>query len=186
MRFADACRELNCIHVNDGVQLASLTGLRREDLVTLTWDQVGDEAIIKKAKKSSGGKRRTVVVPRTEALDTLLVELKSRNRKPDVYTVLVNSKGQAWTGDGFGHSFTRVRDAAHIVHIDSETGEKRVKHIHDIRGTFCTKLIHAGLTNLEAAEIMGWSPDQVAGIRRTYVDQTAINVAIAARLRSAL
>jgi len=58
--------------------------------------------------------------------------------------------------------------------------------MHDLRGTYCTKLILAGLSNQEVADIMAWSPEQIAGIRRTYVDQGQVNVAIAERLRGRL
>ena len=44
------------------------------------------------------------------------------------------------------------------------------------------KLILAGATDQEAAEVMGWSPDQVQGIRRMCVDQDRIGMAIAERL----
>ena len=33
---------------------------------------------------------------------------------------------------------------------------------------------------------MGWSPEQVAGIRRSDVDQVGVNMAIASRLRDNL
>jgi hypothetical protein len=56
------------------------------------------------------------------------------------------------------------------------------KHIYDLRGTFCTKLILAGLRNEEIADGMAWSPDQVAGIRHCYVDQAAVVVAIGERI----
>lgn len=55
-----------------------------------------------------------------------------------------------------------------------------------MRGTFCTKLILAGLTDKEAADIMGWAPEQVAGIRRTYVDDARVVVAIGERIRGKL
>ena len=71
-------------------------------------------------------------------------------------------------------------------HIDTDTGQARPKHFHDIRGTFCTKLILAGLSDQDAAEIMAWSPEQVAGIRRCYVDQRHVVVAIGERLRGGL
>jgi len=122
-------------------------------------------------------------MPRIPALDDLLIELRDRKRAEGVNTVLVNSFGRPWTGDGFGTSFNRVRDHAGIVHIDPDTGEAKKKHIHDLRGTFCTKLILAGLTDHEAPEIMAWSPEQVAGIRRCYVDQRHVVVAIGERLR---
>jgi integrase len=186
--FVDKAHELKQDHIADGVRLAALTGLRRQDLVTLTWDQVGETAIQKKALKSSRRRRRMVVLPKLPALNALLAELKGRSRKPGVETVLVTSFGRPWSGDGFGGSFNRIRDAAGIVYTDPETGEVRRKHLHDLRGTFVSKLILEAsrcgkpLTNQEVADLMGWSPDQVDGIRRTYVDQDKIVVAIGERI----
>nr|WP_246427344.1 tyrosine-type recombinase/integrase [Sphingopyxis panaciterrulae] len=99
---------------------------------------------------------------------------------------MVNSRGIPWTGDGFGTSFNRVRDHAGIIHIDTSNGQRTAKHVHDLRGTFCTKLLRAGLSDHEVADIMAWSPEQVSGIRRTYVDQSAVIVAIGERIRRGL
>jgi integrase len=186
--FVNKAHELKQDHIADGARLAALTGLRRQDLVTLTWDQVGETTIQKKALKSSRRRRRMVVLPKLPALNALLKELKTRPRKADVETVLVNSCGRPWSGDGFGGSFNRIRDAAGIVHVDPETGEIRRKHLHDLRGTFASKLMLEAskqgkpLTNQEIADLMGWSPDQIDGIRRTYVDQDKIVVAIGERI----
>jgi Site-specific recombinase XerD len=185
-RFASAAAELGVPHIADGVKLAALTGLRRADLVSLTWDEILPHAIQKKAAKISKGKRRFAVIPRIPELDAHLELLRGRMRKSGVNNVLVNSRGVAWSGDGFGTSFNRVRDYARIVHVDDETGRTTAKHIHDLRGTFCTKLLRAGLSNEEVAEIMGWAPDQVAGIRRSYVDQSAIVRAIGERISGTL
>jgi integrase len=183
-RFTAAATKLGRPQLVDGLRLAALTGLRREDLVTLTWDQVGEFAITKKALKRSRGKRRRMTMPRIPALDALLQELRGRTRILGVETVLVNSYGRPWTGDGFGGSFNLVRDEAAILHVDEETGERRKKHLHDVRGTFCTKLLtESDLTDREAAEIMGWSPERVADIRRVYVDQARVVVAIGERIR---
>lgn len=184
--FAKASRELRMEHVLDGLKLAALTGLRRADLVSLTWEEVMEEVIVKKAAKVSRGRRRTATIPRLDELDELLGRLKARHRADGVNTVLVNSFGRPWSADGFGTSFNRVRDHAGIAYVDPDTGERRMKHLHDVRGTFCTKLIRAGLENHVAAEVMGWSPDQVAGIRRSYVDQGQVVLAIAGRLRGKL
>lgn len=184
-KFAEAAIRLNRPQVLDGLRLAALTGLRREDLVTLTWDQVGEFAISKKALKRSAGKRRHATMPRIPALNALLEELRTRPRKPGVETVLVNSVGNPWSGDGFGGSFLRVRDEANIAHVDTETGERKPKHLHDVRGTFCTKLLtETDLTDRDVADIMGWSPDRVASIRRVYVDQSRVIEAIGARLKN--
>lgn len=185
VKFTSKANKLGRTHVIDGLRLAALTGLRREDLVTLTWSQVGEFAIMKKALKRSGGQRRYMMMPRIPALNELLIELKSRVRKPGVETVLVNSYGEPWTGDGFGGSFNRVRDAAQIVHVEDDSGKRIRKHLHDVRGTFCTRLlIDGGLSDAEAAGIMGWSTERVATIRRVYVDQTRVVVALGERLRA--
>lgn len=187
-RFIAKATELESPHIADGLRLAALTGLRRADLVTLKWDHVGQTVLMKKALKSSRRTRRYATIPRFAELDQLLDELRTRLRKPGVETVLVNSFGAPWSADGFGGSFNRVRDAAEVVFVDPETGERRKKHLHDVRGTFATKLIAhtAALTDQEVADVMGWSPQQVAGIRRVYVDQARVVVAIGERIGGAL
>jgi hypothetical protein len=74
-----------------------------------------------------------------------------------------------------------LRDAGNIVHIDDETGEARKKHLHDVRGTFATRLIRARLADQEIAEVTAWSTDRIANIRRVYIDQSSLVVAIGAR-----
>lgn len=55
----------------------------------------------------------------------------------------------------------------------------RRKHLHDVRGTFATRLMTTtDLGNEEIASIMGWSPAEVERIRRIYVDDAARNVAL--------
>ena len=166
--------------VQDAIELACLTGLRRADLVTLTWDHVGDTAIILTAQKSSRKKRRRVVIPITSALRALLAELRARPRKDGTQTVLVNSFGEGWSADGLGQRIIAARDKADIRHSDG-----RKKHLHDCRGTFATNLILAGLTDQEAAGILGWAPERVANIRHVYVDRERVIVALADRLERA-
>lgn len=181
-RFAEKAIELEREHVIDGLWLAALTGLRRADLVTLTFKHVGEFAVTKTALKKSRGRRRKAVIPMTPELEALLAELRTRDRAEGVDTVLVNSFGQPWSGDGFGGSFNRIRDAAEIEHVD-EDGTRRPKHLHDLRGTFCTMLLsECQLTDKEAADIMAWSPDRVGHIRKTYVDDARVVVAIGARI----
>lgn len=174
----------------DGLRLAALTGLRLADLVSLTWDHLGEVAIVKTALKKSRGKRRKAVVPVTDALQELLDELRTRKRKEGVNTVLVNERGASWTAAGFGGSgsFGMIRDRANIVHIDEgPDGQpiERKKHLHDVRGTFCTILLTEwGLTDEDAARIMAWSPARVGKIRSTYVDSAAVVISLAERMRA--
>ncbi|WP_338243182.1 tyrosine-type recombinase/integrase [Aurantiacibacter hainanensis] len=185
LRFSASAEELGRPHIVDGLRLAALTGLRRADLVSLEWDHVGETAIKKRALKSSRKKRQYITVPLVPELKDLLAELRTRTRQQGVKTVLVNSFGESWSADGFGGSFNRVRDHAKIVHSDLDTGEERAKHLHDVRGTFCTKLLtEHGLTDDEAAGVMGWSVAKVSSIRRVYVDDSALIHSLASRMAS--
>ncbi len=125
-------------------------------------------------------------MPRIPELDELLAQLKVRKRDEGVHTILVDSFGRAWTSDGFGTNFNRARDQANIVRVDAETGESKTTHLHDLRGTFCTKLILAIVSHEKVADVMGWSPRQVRGIRRSHVDQRHVSVAIGEGLRGSV
>lgn len=185
-RFHEAALLLGKPYASDGLRLAAATGLRRDDLVTLTWDHVGQTAIEKKAKKKSRGRRRYATIMRTPQLDQLLLEFQGRARAPEVTTVLVGNDGKPLTPARLTKAVGEVRDSLGIVHIDPEDGSARTKHLHDARGTFATRLMtlmDPPLTDQEIADVMGWSPNQVAQIRRHYVDHRAVVVAMAGRIR---
>lgn len=182
--------------LRDALALAVLTGLRRADLVALRWEEVGEDAIERTAAKRSRRKRFQVTIPRLAQLDGLLEELRTRPRLAGVDTVLVNSRGKSWTGEGLASSFHDARAKANggqgiwYVGRDPETGEEQkiAKRLHDLRGTFATKLMTAPgepLTDRDVASIMGWSEAQVGEIRKRYVDGKAMIVAMAQRLRKA-
>ncbi len=182
------------------MRLAALTGLRRADLVTLKWSDIGEFAIQVTAQKKSAGKRRRVRMPIIPGLRELLDELKTRPRRDGVETVLVTTHGTAWTVSGLNSSVQTTRNYAreeigkdakgqpiykyHLAFTDDD-GKEQWKRLHDIRGTFATKLMTipgARLTDKEIAELMGWSEQQVSEIRRRYVDDAAIVVALGKRL----
>src|SRR5205823_13654740 len=97
---------------------------------------------------------------------------------------LVNTFGEPWSEDGFTGSFNRLRDHAGIAHVDPETGRRLKKHLHDLRGTFCTRLLtETDFSDREVAEVMGWSPERVGTIRRIYVDQRDVVVALGERIK---
>jgi integrase len=166
------------IQIADGMRLAVLTGLRRADLVGLTWSEI-EPLKIKRVTEKSRRRRKRAIIPMTPGLRELLDELAIRSRQPDVETVLVNSRGQSWSADGFSHGFNEVRDALDIRHIDG-----RKKHLHDVRGTYATRLVLLGLSDQEIGDILGWSAQQVSEVRKLYVEDDAAVQAIGARLAS--
>lgn len=169
------------------VPLACLTGLRRTDLTKLCWSHVGDAAIIMPTGKSRG--RKTQVIPLLPATKLLLAEIRAdqaarhaellktkpgrdhRPHPPEPLTVLTNTRGRPWTASGMEGA---VIDTKTLAGVD--------KHLHDGRGTFGTRLRHAGLTGSEIADILGWEEERVERLLKTYVDQGAIVLALAERI----
>lgn len=178
-RFASVANEC----VTDALELACLTGLRLADLAALTWDEVGEHAIVRLAFKKSKGKRRRARVPMYMELRQLLTKLKTRSRAPNVNTVLVTSAGQSWSSNGLGKRVAEARDRAGIVHVD-ENGVRK-KHLHDCRGSFATALIGAGLSDEEVGDTLAWAPERVENIRSIYVADSAVVVALAHRIDAA-
>lgn len=171
----------------DAVKLAAVTGLRREDLAWLTWAGVREFTLVKEAAKRSAGKRRFATIPRIPELDAVLADLRDRRRMPGVDTVLVTGAGQPWNLDTLSKEVTRIAKKAGIAHVDTpKPGQPpriRGKHLHDIRGTFATRLMTTtDLIDEEIADIMGWSPEEVRRIRTIYVDDHARNVALGRRI----
>jgi integrase len=167
-------------HIGDIVRLAAITGFRAADLAALTWSEVKDNMIVREAEKKSRGKRRTAIVPLVGSAQALLAELRGRHRVDGVETVLVNSRGRPWSTDGLSG-----RVASAVKRLDIRADDGRLKHLHDLRGTLATKLFALGLNDGEVAEIVAWSPAQVASIRHHYVDRKRRIVALAERLEAA-
>ncbi len=137
------------------IRLEALTGMRTGDLITVPWTAVQDHSIDWKTSKR--GVR--VQVPITDPVRSLLLEIPK-----SATTILTNTKGLPWTKGGLKTMFGRAKKSSGI----------QGKRFHDLRGTAATKLILAGLTDLEVASIIGWSPNRVTSIRAMYVDNQRI------------
>lgn len=149
------------------VLLAAFTGLRLDDLVKLTWADVGRDAITLTTAKSRG--RRVVVIPITPKTRAILDQI---GRK-DVGAVLTHSRGTPWTGWGLQTAMQRHKAAAGI----------RGLRFHDLRGTAATQFIRAGLPLADTATIMGWTPVKTETIARRYVTGEALAAGMLERLR---
>lgn len=172
------------------VRLAALTGLRRGDLLRLSWGDVGDIAIVLMPSKSQRRRRpKKAVVPLLDETIELLGEIreqqghrwkaladaaeaKGRPAPPKPTTVLTSTRGRRWTEAGAEHQV-----------IDTKAKAGIEKHLHDCRGTFATRLRMDGATASEIADILGWQEDRVERLLAAYVDGEQVVHAIATRIR---
>lgn len=156
------------VPVANALKLACLTGLRRSDLIALTWGQVGDTYIVTTPKKTMRSTGKSVTIPIYAELKALLDGI---GRLGPSVCVLLNSRGDPWSADGLENRIIKAKTAAGVD-----------KHLHDARGTFATRLREAGLTSSEIADVMGWEAKRVERILARYVDRERIVRRIADRL----
>lgn len=141
--------------------LGSLTGLRIGDLLRLAWEDLQDGYLALRTSKTGG-----------EAIIPLHPELSRFLTGPGRGVILRTSRGEQWTVDGWQSSWLRLRPKG----LD--------RKVHDLRGTFATRLMTAGFTDTEIAMVMGWRAERIAAIRMRYVDRTRIAKALSQRLNS--
>lgn len=145
------------------LKLAHLTGLRRGDLVGLTWTEVDEAAkMIRRPTLKSGGARiaRIPVTPEIAAL------LASCPRK--AVQVLTDAEGRPWQGPAFSKAVRRAMARAKVKGL----------HLHDLRGTRCSLDIAAGLTDAELEAKFGWAPGNGPEMRGVYGSPEVIALAL--------
>jgi integrase len=143
------------------IDLAAATGLRRGDLLRLSWSHIQDDAIVITTGKSKH--RREAIIPLYSGLRDVLDHIPKRSP-----TILTNRRGRPWTDDGFGQMFNTAKIAAGITDL----------HFHDLRGTAATRFYTANLPLRVIAEILSWTEESVDKIIRKYVDRAAATKAI--------
>lgn len=128
--------------------LALWTGQRQGDLLRLTWADYDGTAL----RRRQGKRRKHVIIPCGEtlklALDTARARTSMNASAVRPMTILTNSRGRPWTGDGFRASWAKA-----FAKADLEAD----LHFHDLRGTAVTRLALAGCTVPQIAAITGHS-----------------------------
>jgi integrase len=124
-------------------------GQRQGDLIRLTWTQYDGNHV----RLRQGKTKKRVVIPVGATLKTGLDA--KRPAKSDG-TILRNTFGEAWTGDGFRASWGKAFTRAKL--------EDAGLHFHDLRGTAVTRLALSGCTVPQIAAITGHSPRDIEGI----------------------
>jgi integrase len=157
-------------NVMHAVDLAAHTGLRKSDLLKLSWSHVGEDAITFTTGKSRG--RREAIIPLYDDLRAVLARIPKCSP-----VILTNARKRPWTANGFGTAFNRAKIAASLSDRDL--------HFHDLRGTAATKFYIANLRVRVIAEILAWSEEQVERIIRRYVARGAATKAAIRQLNEA-
>ena len=152
-------------HVARAFRLASWTGLARGDLLALRWDEVGDLYISRRRSKT----KVEQVIP---LFDETRAILKKCPRS--ALTVVTNRRGAPFTARGFSMAVERARKAAGV----------EGKTLHDVRGSFATRLMRKGFEDREIDEILGWETGKSARIRRRYISRKAVVINAIERMRS--
>jgi integrase len=147
--------------VAQAARLAALSGLRKGDLLKLAWNHVHLEKSYIELKTGKSRGRRTVLIPITGELGTLLQAIPKR-----ATTVLTSSKRRPWSENGFGSSWWKTLQDAGLGNSDLR--------FHDFRGTAATNFFRAGFTNREIAETLGWSEERVERLIERYVKRDEI------------
>lgn len=138
--------------------LGSLTGLRIGDLLRLAWEDLQPGYIALKTRKTGG-----------EAIIPLHPDLARFLTGPGRGAILRDTRGKPWTLEGWKSAWGRAQP------------EGFDRHVHDLRGTFATRLMAAGFSDTEIALVMGWRAERIAAIRMRYVDRGRVARALAAR-----
>lgn len=155
------------------LELEWLTGLRREDLIRLRWDEVDLAAgMIRRTTLKSGRKKRVARIAITPELGALLEQFP----KLGVQVVTSEEGGVYASPDSFSSSIRTAFDTADIRAPDG-----RRKHLHDMRGTRASRLFASGASDAEAEVFFGWAPGAGAKMRGVYGDPETIAQGAAAR-----
>lgn len=157
------------------LDLACTTGLRLEDLKSVSWSNVYSSWLEIGTSKSNRSKN--AIIPRTQRLNTLLSEINAHREriKSNHQTILTNTKGLSWTKQGLSSSFRKTCAKAGIK-----------KRLHDCRGTFATLLHQSGYSNSEIADTLGWSQRKAESLINTYVMRERIMKERASKLNGIL
>ena len=153
-------------HVAPAFKLAAWTGLSRADLIKLRWNEVGDLYISRKRNKT----KVEQVIPLFDETRALLKQFK----RGSALTVVTNRRGTPFTARGFAMAVERARTDAKLA---------KGKTLHDLRGTFATRLMRAGFEDREIDEILGWETGKSARIRRRYISRKAVVISAIERMR---
>lgn len=133
------------LEVRMALMMALWTGQRQGDLLRAPWSAYDGKTL--KVRQGKTGARVVIPVggPLKEVLDTA-------TRRTT--TILTNTKGRAWTEDGFRTSWGKAVAKTNVTGLT----------FHDLRGTAVTRLALAGCSSSQIGSITGHSLKDVDAI----------------------
>lgn len=131
--------------VRMALMMALWTGQRQGDLLRAPWSAYDGKTL--KVRQGKTGAR--VVIPVGGPLKEVLDKAPHRST-----TILTNTKGRAWTEDGFRTSWGKAVAKTNISGLT----------FHDLRGTAVTRLALAGCSSSQIGSITGHSLKDVDAI----------------------
>jgi len=154
-------------HLYTAVLLAVFTGLRREEIFTLSWNDIDfDEYIIRiSSKNAKGGKGRIVQAP-----DVLINHLRElRKKEPDTRDVF-----EYWNSrEGLKTSWRRFKEELSFKNIeDIESGKQLQLCFHDLRHVYAVSLLEAGVSISDIKSLLGHSSVRMTEQRYANVSKT--------------
>ena len=143
-------------------RFAGLTGFRRSDLCAVTYAH-DKGAYFDLTTRKSNARVIVPILPECRALLDAMPESSG--------PIIRGVKGEPLTPAGISANIGKAKRRAAIK-----------KRLHDLRGTAVTRLALAGLDDREIAAIVGWTTEQVAQVRRYYVNAESVALNAARRL----
>ena len=127
-------------HLRSMIIVGLNTGMRRNEILKLKWEQVDFVMMLVKVENTKSGKPRIIPVNRR-----LFIELDGLKRKNGISSfVFLNPKT--------GLPFTDVKKAFHSAVKQAKIGSLR---FHDLRHTFASRLVAAGVDLITVKELLG-------------------------------
>lgn len=142
-------------------EVALATGQRRGDLLQLKWSSYDGSRL----RFRQGKRNRLIDMPVTDELKEIL---DTQNKIAKSPTILEHN-GKPWV-------ISREGEPVHFNHLwrkTTLTAGLDGLHLHDLRGTACTKLAEAQCTPSEIAAMLGWTTTSVMQMLDRYQAMTA-------------
>lgn len=142
-RLLDACDRVQNSNLRASVTIALNTGMRKSEIYGLQWNCVDTTSRIVQVlnAKSEAGERR---IPMNESVHKIFVDLEKK-RTNDFVFPSSRKAGDRLRDEKKG--FAKAVRLAKIPHI----------RFHDLRHTFATRLVHAGVDLVTLQHLLGHS-----------------------------